>query len=61
MSNYLYGASIQGIQEFIFRTNKLREITGASEIINSITGLKFLEKFARIRSSKKGHESVFDL
>ena len=45
MSNYLYGASIQGIQEFIFRTNKLREITGASEIINSITGLKFLEKF----------------
>jgi len=45
MSKYLYGASIQGIQEFIFKTNKLREITGASEIINSITGLPFLEKF----------------
>lgn len=45
MSNYLYGASIQGIQEFIFKTNKLREITGASEIINSITGTKFLGKF----------------
>lgn len=47
MSKYLYGASIQGIQEFIFKTNKLREITGASEIINSITGLEFLKIFVK--------------
>ncbi len=33
---YLYGVSIQGIQEFIFKTNKLQEIVGASEIVKSI-------------------------
>ncbi|MBD3866182.1 Cas10/Cmr2 second palm domain-containing protein [Campylobacter fetus] len=36
MSKYLYGASIQGIQEFIFKTNKLAQIVGASEILKSI-------------------------
>jgi CRISPR/Cas system-associated protein Cas10 (large subunit of type III CRISPR-Cas system) len=35
--NYLYGASVQGIQEFIFTTNKLKEIVGASEIVKSIS------------------------
>jgi hypothetical protein len=33
---YLYGASVQGIQEFIFATNKLQEIVGASEIVKSL-------------------------
>jgi len=33
---YLYGASIQGIQSFIFETNKLKEIAGASELVESI-------------------------
>ena len=33
---YLYGASVQGIQNFIFETNKLKEIVGASEIIEFI-------------------------
>lgn len=33
---YLYGAAVQGIQEFIFRTNKLSEITGASELVERI-------------------------
>lgn len=36
MSQYLYGASVQGIQQFIFSTNKLREISGASEIVEYI-------------------------
>jgi len=36
VSEYLYGASVQGIQEFIFETNKLQEIIGASEIVKSI-------------------------
>ncbi|MFA7614857.1 MAG: hypothetical protein WCY48_11530, partial [Candidatus Caldatribacteriota bacterium] len=34
---YLYGASIQGIQSFIFETNELRDIVGASEMIELIT------------------------
>jgi hypothetical protein len=36
MAKYLYGASVQGIQEFIFATNKLQEIVGASEIVKGI-------------------------
>jgi len=36
MSKYLYGASVQGIQEFIFATNKLKEIVGASELVKQI-------------------------
>ncbi len=37
MSKYLYGASVQGIQDFIFKTNTLREIVGASEIVKNIS------------------------
>jgi hypothetical protein len=33
---YLYGAAIQGIQSFIFETNKLKEIAGASELVDYI-------------------------
>lgn len=36
MASYLYGAAVQGIQEFIFRTNKLSDITGASELVERI-------------------------
>ncbi|MEA3228350.1 MAG: hypothetical protein U9P38_04670, partial [Campylobacterota bacterium] len=36
MGRYLYGASVQGIQDFIFKTNKLQEIVGASEIVKGI-------------------------
>ena len=39
MSKYLYGASVQGIQGFIFATNKLQEIVGASEIVKSIADI----------------------
>ncbi len=39
MSKYLYGASVQGIQDFIFKTNKLKEIIGASKIVESIDGV----------------------
>lgn len=41
---YLYGASVQGIQEIIFETNKLKEISGASTIIENICK-DFLQKF----------------
>ncbi len=33
---YLYGASVQGIQSFIFQTNKLKEIVGASELVENV-------------------------
>ena len=36
MTRYLYGATVQGIQDFIFETNKLVEIVGASEFVESI-------------------------
>ncbi|MFA8436805.1 MAG: hypothetical protein ACEPOZ_20045 [Marinifilaceae bacterium] len=46
MSNklmYLYGASVQGIQDFIFKTNKLKEIVGASELVERICTDQFKE------------------
>lgn len=40
---YLYGASVQGIQDFIFRTNELKDIVGASELVEKICTDAFLE------------------
>ncbi len=40
---YLYGASVQGIQNFIFKTNKLTEIIGASEMVELICKEKHKE------------------
>lgn len=40
---YLYGASIQGIQSFIFKTNKLKEIAGASSLVEDICKDVFAE------------------
>ena len=31
---YLYGAAVQGIQNFIFQTNELKDIVGASELVS---------------------------
>lgn len=44
MAKYLYGAAVQGIQGFIFQTNKLREIAGASELVKEICDVFFIEK-----------------
>ena len=44
MSKYLYGASVQGIQEFIFATNKLQEIVGASELVKKVENI-FIDNF----------------
>lgn len=35
-TKYLYGAAVQGIQNFIFQTNELRDIVGASELVEKI-------------------------
>ena len=46
MSKYLYGAAVQGIQDFIFKTNKLRHIVGASELVEQICTSAF-DEFAK--------------
>ena len=33
---YLYGAAVQGIQSFLFQTNELKDIVGASELVETI-------------------------
>lgn len=38
---FLYGAAVQGIQGFIFQTNALREIAGASELVEQICTILF--------------------
>lgn len=44
---YLYGASVQGIQGFIFETNKLREIVGASELVEQICTIMFEDSVSK--------------
>lgn len=43
MSKYLYGAAVQGIQDFIFKTNELKHIVGASELVDKICTSAFEE------------------
>lgn len=45
---YLYAASIHGIQSFIFQTNKLKEIVGASALLDNVF------------SPRKGKASLFE-
>lgn len=40
---YLYGAAVQGIQSFIFQTNELKDIVGASELVEQICTTGFNE------------------
>lgn len=43
MTKYLYGAAVQGIQSYIFRTNKLQDIVVASETVQKICTEAFKE------------------
>ncbi len=45
MRKFLYGASVQGIQGFIFQTNELKHIIGASEIVERVCTTYFTEEF----------------
>lgn len=42
-TKFLYGVAVQGIQSFIFQTNTLKEIVGASELIEKICTETFNE------------------
>ena len=43
MTKYLYGAAVQGIQGFIFQTNDLKDVIGASELVEQICTTAFQE------------------
>ena len=43
MTKKMYMYDVRGIQNYIFRTNKLKEIIGASEIVSGITEKLFLK------------------
>jgi len=43
MNSYLYGAAVQGIQSFIFQTNELADIVGASELVQDVCTKMFKE------------------
>jgi len=42
-THYVYGASVQGIQSFIFQTNELKDIVGASELVENVCTTAFKE------------------
>ena len=62
MGKYLYGASVQGIQDFIFKTNKLQEIIGASEIVKNVADefLNFSKNNQIIMNAAGNIKTVFD-
>ena len=45
---YIYGASIQGIQSFIFQTNELKDIVGGSELVENICTSLFDKKYKQM-------------
>ncbi len=52
--NYLYGLTVQGIQSYIFDTNKLKEIIGASEIIEQLCTTWFNEFLTKNGNNYQG-------
>jgi hypothetical protein len=63
MVTYLYGAAVQGIQKFIFQSNRLKEIIGGSELVEDIcttvfanllynTSLTYAEAKARLQADE---------
>ncbi len=58
MKNYLYGFTIYSIQGYIFQTNKLKEIAGASELVEQICTTEFAkmiekESFEKLKEDPK--------
>ena len=42
---WLYGASVQGIQGYIFQTNKLKDVIGVSELVKDLCETNFKKEF----------------
>lgn len=59
MSKFLYGAAVQGIQDFIFKTNKLQEIVGASELVEQVCTTQFAEALDLEGDGRKMMELLF--
>ena len=55
---YLYGASVQGIQSFIFATNRLREIVGASDLVEEIATEFFEKLIDELKISKNDYDII---
>lgn len=47
MEHYLYGFTIHSIQSYIFQTNKLKEIAGASELVEQICTTLFAKMIGK--------------
>ena len=47
MKHYLYGFTIHSIQDYIFQTNKLKEIAGASELVEQICTTMFAKMICK--------------
>lgn len=45
---FLYGASVHGIQAYIFKTNKLKEIVGASSLVEEVCKDLFAKHYHRL-------------
>ncbi len=56
MSKYLYGAAVQGIQGFIFQTNSLKEIVGASALVEDICTDIFAEQLGFTSFNQLGND-----
>jgi len=50
---FLYGAAVQGIQGFIFKTNKLKDIVGGSELVEHICTKFFQNQVLNFDRSKQ--------
>lgn len=52
MAKYLYGANVKAVQQFIFQTNKLTEIIGASELVEQICTSLFRSQLGKAFSDE---------
>ncbi len=51
MTTYLYGFSVYHIQEYIFQTNALKEIVGASDIVEGLSEIEIIDCFSDFKTS----------